>query len=109
MQAIKTARSNTELINNQNTTLLNRESSKNKTSENKDSTSFTDLLKEGIDDVNNIQKKSEKMATEMAVGKNGNLHETMLATTYADLSFNFMVQVRNKALEAYQEVMRMPV
>jgi flagellar hook-basal body complex protein FliE len=33
----------------------------------------------------------------------------MLAATQAELSFNLMVQVRNKALEAYNEIMRMPV
>jgi flagellar hook-basal body complex protein FliE len=47
--------------------------------------------------------------TELASGKTGNIHETMLAATQAELSFNLMVQVRNKALEAYNEIMRMPV
>ena len=41
--------------------------------------------------------------------KTENIHETMLALSHADLSFKLMVQVRNKALEAYQEVMRMQV
>lgn len=73
------------------------------------STSFIDYLKEGIQEVNQAQADSEKMATDLATGKQENIHETMLRLTQADLSFNLMVQVRNKVLEAYQDVMRMPV
>ena len=71
--------------------------------------SFLDHLKEGIEEVNQIQKNADTMATNLATGKQQNIHETMLAATQADLSFNLMVQVRNKVLEAYQEVMRMPI
>ena len=51
----------------------------------------------------------KKASTDLATGKKQNIHETMLAAAQAELNFNLMVQVRNKALEAYQEVMRMPV
>lgn len=71
--------------------------------------SFMDHLKSGINEVNEMQKKADTMAMDVAAGKSENLHETMLATTQAELSFNLMVQLRNRALEAYQEVMRMPV
>ncbi len=71
--------------------------------------SFLDHLKEGIKDVNRLQKNADKMTVEVAAGKSENLHETMLALTQAELSFNLMVQVRNKGLEAYQEIMRMQV
>lgn len=71
--------------------------------------SFGDHLKQGIEEVNATQVKSDKMAMELATGKTGNIHETMLAASQAELSFNLMVQLRNKALEAYTEIMRMPV
>lgn len=71
--------------------------------------SFFDHLKEGIQDVNAKQKTADTMGIDLATGKSGNIHETMLAATQAELSFNLMVQLRNKALEAYTEVMRMPV
>ena len=71
--------------------------------------SFADMLKDTIKEVNGHQKVADKMATEVATGKNDNIQETMLAMAQAELSFNLMVQVRNKALEAYQEIMRMPV
>ena len=71
--------------------------------------SFLDHLKEGVESVNTQQNTADKMGMELATGKTGNIHETMLAATQAELSFNLMVQLRNKALEAYGEVMRMPV
>ena len=71
--------------------------------------SFMDHMKSGINEVNEMQKKADTMAMDVASGKSENLHETMLATTQAEISFNLMVQLRNRALEAYQEVMRMPV
>ena len=71
--------------------------------------SFLDHLRKGLENVNDVQKTAEKMAVNIATGKEQNLHETMLAATHAEMSFQLMVQVRNKVLEAYQEVMRMPV
>ena len=73
------------------------------------SLSFFDQLKAGVAEVDQAQKSADKMATEVASGKSGNLHETMLAISTAELQFNLMVQIRNRALEAYQEVMRMQV
>ena len=71
--------------------------------------SFMDHLKQGISDINKSDKIAEKLSSDVAAGKNQNLHESMLAITQAELGFNFMVQVRNKALEAYSEISRMQV
>lgn len=71
--------------------------------------SFSDVLQESLADVDRMQKDSDQKTIEVATGKDPNLHEAMIAMTKAELSFNLMVQVRNRALEAYQEVMRMPV
>ncbi len=71
--------------------------------------SFYDHLKEAVTDVNKLQVDADQKATDLANGKDTNIHETMLAASQAELSFNLMVQVRNKALEAYQEIMKMPV
>lgn len=70
---------------------------------------FLDHMREGVEDVNGLQRQADGMAVDLATGKSGNIHETMLAATHAELSFNFLVQLRNKGLEAYQEIMRMPV
>jgi flagellar hook-basal body complex protein FliE len=71
--------------------------------------SFMDHLKSSISDVNNAQKVSDRMAMELSTGQSNNIHETMISASRAELSFNLMVQIRNKALEAYNEIMRMPV
>lgn len=71
--------------------------------------SFVDLLQDGIKEVNNTQKIADKKASDIATGKSGELHEAMLSASQAELTFNLMVQIRNKALEAYQDIMRMPV
>ncbi len=71
--------------------------------------SFRDLLFDGVNAVNEAQSSADKMSTDLATGKSENIHEVMLAVSNAELTFNLMVQLRNKALEAYQEVMRMPV
>lgn len=71
--------------------------------------SFMDHLEASIKQVNDTQKLADKKATDLATGKETNIHETMLNASNAELSFNLMVQVRNKALEAYQEIMRMPI
>ena len=88
--------------------LQTKEIAQNKPPE-KTGMAFMDHLSNSVDSVNNAHKKSEEMTTDLISGKKENIHETMLATTKADLSFKLMVQVRNKVLEAYNEVMRMPV
>ena len=74
-----------------------------------DGPSFMDHIKKGIEETNQAQKVSEQKATDLVTGKSENIHDTMLEAAKAELSFNLMVQIRNKALEAYQEVMRMQV
>lgn len=71
--------------------------------------SFMDHLKDAVNEVNADQINADKKATDLANGKDTNIHETMLAASQAELSFNMMTQVRNKALQAYQEIMRMPI
>jgi len=56
-----------------------------------------------------MQMQSDQAIQQLSTGENRNLHETMIAVEKASISFQFMSQIRNKALEAYQEVMRMPV
>ena len=75
----------------------------------KEGSDFFNYVKDEIEKTNTQQKGADKLASELASGKKQNIHETMLAISHAELSLNLMVQVRNKALEAYQEIMRMPV
>lgn len=68
---------------------------------------FQDILKALVTDVEKQIKEADKKSEDFAIGKNHDLHEIMIAAEKADLSFRFLLQIRNKLLEAYQEIMRM--
>ena len=71
---------------------------------------FSALLQSSVDGVNQTQMQAGKLAEAFERGdKNVNVTEVMVALQKADVSFQAMVEVRNKLVEAYQEVMRMPV
>jgi len=72
-------------------------------------TSFGDILKTSIDEVNRLQGKVDHAIEELTTGQTKNIHETMIALEKAEISFKLMIEVRNKILDAYQEVMRMGV
>lgn len=71
--------------------------------------SFGNVLKDAVNDVNKMQVQADQSIAKMQVQETGSLHEVMIALEKADISFRTMLQVRNKALEAYQEIMRMSV
>ncbi|OGT22436.1 MAG: flagellar hook-basal body complex protein FliE [Gammaproteobacteria bacterium RBG_16_57_12] len=71
---------------------------------------FSAMLKQSIDKVNSLQKTSDALATAYESGDpQVNLAETMIAMQKAGIAFQSMVQVRNKLLSAYQEIMSMPI
>ena len=74
-----------------------------------ESSKFADTLKEMINQVDELQKVSGQSTKDFIAGKNIDLHEVMAAGQEAQLSFQFMMEMRNKLLEAYQEINRMPV
>lgn len=71
--------------------------------------SFADTLKDAVADVNQAQQIADVKMQEIATGKNHNIPEVMIAAEKADISLKLMVQVRNKIIEAYQEIMKMQV
>jgi flagellar hook-basal body complex protein FliE len=71
--------------------------------------SFADTLKDAVQDVNQAQQIADVKMQEIATGKNHNIPEVMIAAEKADISLKLMVQVRNKIIEAYQEIMKMQV
>jgi flagellar hook-basal body complex protein FliE len=72
-------------------------------------TSFGDMLKQSMNEVHKLQTQANQAITDLSTGQAENLHSTILALEKADISFRLMMQVRNKILEAYREVMRMQV
>ena len=71
--------------------------------------SFAAVLKSSLTEVNQMQQKADAAITALATGDKVSLHDTMIAMEQADVSFRLMMQVRNKIVEAYQEILRMQV
>ncbi|HXK55786.1 MAG: flagellar hook-basal body complex protein FliE [Gammaproteobacteria bacterium] len=75
-----------------------------------ESVSFSSMLKQTIDSVNRTQLQASEMKQAFELGdKEVNLAEVMVAVQKSDISFEAMVQVRNKLIDAYKEVMNMPI
>ena len=68
---------------------------------------FGEVLKDSIKKVNALQIEADEAIKSFAKGESKDIHETMIAVQKADLSFQLMMQIRNKIVEAYQEVMRL--
>jgi flagellar hook-basal body complex protein FliE len=69
---------------------------------------FADALGQAIQGVDALQLQADRGAEAVALG-GGNLHETALALEKADVALRLAVKVRNKVVEAYQDIMRMSV
>jgi flagellar hook-basal body complex protein FliE len=72
-------------------------------------TAFGEILKDAISTVNELQKQSDQDVQKLMTGESQDLHSTVIAMQKADLSFQMMMQVRNKIVQAYQEIMRLQV
>ncbi len=71
--------------------------------------SFLTVLEQKLSLVNKLQKEAEGAGESLAVGESRSIHETMISLERADLALRLLTQMRNKALEAYREIMRMQV
>jgi len=69
--------------------------------------SFSDVLDEAVFNVDQLQADANQKVGAMLAGNTGDVHDAMIAVQKADLSFQLMMQVRNKVVQAYQEVERM--
>ncbi len=66
-------------------------------------------LKNALGEVDDLQQKADQAIQQLVGEGKGDLQETMIALEKADVSFRLMMQIRNKVLEAYQEIMRIQV
>ena len=71
--------------------------------------SFGEQLHQAIQEVDQLQSRRDDMVQEMVRGEKIEVHEIMTAAEEAQLAFELMLEVRNKLLESYQEIMRMQV
>ncbi|MBU8877827.1 flagellar hook-basal body complex protein FliE [Bacillus sp. FJAT-29790] len=71
--------------------------------------SFSSVLKNSIEKINEAQIQSDKMTEKLARGENVDLHQVMIASQKASITMQAALEIRNKVIEAYQETMRMQV
>ncbi|BCD45556.1 flagellar hook-basal body complex protein FliE [Helicobacter suis] len=67
---------------------------------------FSQMLKQSIDELNNTQMQSDKALADMATGQVKDLHQAAIAIGKAETSMKLMLEVRNKAISAYKELLR---
>lgn len=68
---------------------------------------FKELLINSLEKVNQDQLYADEMDTKLVTGEVDNIHEVMIASQKAEVSLTFAVEVRNKILDAYKEIMRL--
>jgi flagellar hook-basal body complex protein FliE len=69
--------------------------------------SFADTFKGFLKDVNDMQIKADQSIQKMAAGEITDVHQVMTTVEEAGVAFNMMMEIRNKVMDAYQEVLRM--
>ena len=70
---------------------------------------FKGLLLEAIERVEGLRRDADESVLRLLAGENEEVHQSVLAVQRAELAFQLFVEVRNKLVEAYQEIMRMPI
>jgi flagellar hook-basal body complex protein FliE len=75
----------------------------------RDVTSFADRLRESLDSVANAQNEAAKLVRDFETGKETDLTKVMVSQQVSSLGFQLTLNVRNKALSAYKDIMNMPV
>ena len=71
--------------------------------------SFADTLKEAVQSTNELQKEADVKMQQLATGKTDDIAGVMLSAEKADISLKLMTTVRNKIINAYEEIMKMPI
>jgi flagellar hook-basal body complex protein FliE len=71
--------------------------------------SFSDALRKAMSEVGDLQMRADDLIQKLSTGKVQDVHQVMIASEEAGLSLQLALQLRNKAIEAYQEIMRMQV
>ncbi|WP_165492220.1 flagellar hook-basal body complex protein FliE [Egibacter rhizosphaerae] len=70
---------------------------------------FADMFQQGLEEVSALEQGADAVATDIATGGDSQIHDLMIATSKSEIGTELLVQTRNKALEAYHEIMQLPV
>ena len=71
--------------------------------------SFKDILAKSLQEVSELQNTADETIQKFAAGEVKNIEEVMIAMEEANMAFEMTMQVRNRIIQAYQEIMRMQV
>ena len=86
-----------------------REARRSGAAESGEGPSFAELLRNGLSEVNQLQKDADAAIQGLAAGKRDSVTEVMTAVEKADLAFRALMQIRNKLVSAYEEINRLRV
>lgn len=70
---------------------------------------FTEMLSKAVNGVDHTMKESEQKIQDFVTGKSEDVHDVMISMQRAQISFQLMVEIRNKAIETYHEISRMQI
>ena len=73
------------------------------------STNFADILGEALNKVNDLQLESQAVTDSFLSGETDNIHNVMITSSKANLALQMTIQVRNKVMDAYNEIMNMQI
>jgi flagellar hook-basal body complex protein FliE len=71
--------------------------------------SFGKMLTDSINQVNRLQVEADSNINDLSTGKQPDIHRTMIAMEKASISFELLMQIRNKVISAYDRIMRLPI
>lgn len=71
--------------------------------------SFGEYLNSALMKVTNLENQSDTLKEDFALGKTDNISEVLIAGEKANIAFQFTMQIRNKVVDAYSEIMRMQI
>lgn len=70
---------------------------------------FAAVLRQAVERVEGMRRQADESVMKLLAGENEEVHQTVLAVQKAELAFELFLEVRNKVVQAYQEIMRMPI
>ncbi|MEA4883643.1 MAG: flagellar hook-basal body complex protein FliE [Clostridia bacterium] len=70
---------------------------------------FGNVLEQALDTVNDMQTRADRLTEKLATGEVSDIHQVMIAVDQVNIALQLTMQVRNKVIESYQEIMRMQI
>ncbi|RKD27792.1 flagellar hook-basal body complex protein FliE [Caminicella sporogenes DSM 14501] len=77
-----------------------------KDNKDKDNIDFKKILFDSINKINTYEEEAEEMGLKLASGEIDNIHDVMIAGQKAEIALQFAIEVKNKIMDAYKEIMR---